>query len=110
MCGRGEADNRREPKWGGSGVRLGRLRRMADTVPACGGERCRACAGVTQAYAAGELCSRVANREWGGGGLWCMWATEGTPGSRRVAGAKIRYWGRNFATVGKFLPCSSFSP
>ena len=25
-------------------------------------------------------------------------------------GAKIRYWGRNFATVAKILPCSSFSP
>ena len=55
MYGRGEA-----------GVRLGQLRRMAKTAPACDGERCKACAGVTQAYAAGELCSRVANREWGG--------------------------------------------
>ena len=25
----------------------------------------------------------------GGGLLWCMWATKGTPGSRRVAGGEI---------------------
>ena len=57
---------------GKAGVRLGLLRRMVETALACGEKRCRACAGVTQAYAAGELCSRVANREWGGGGLFMV--------------------------------------
>ena len=70
-CGRGEANNRREPKWGG---RVG-------TAPACA--------------------ASLKENEGGGSFLCCLWATEGTPGSQRAAGAKIRYRGRKFATGGE---------
>ena len=84
---------------------------MAEIAPACGGERYRACAGVTQAYAAGELCSRVANKEWGGGAFCSACGQlKGPLEVEESQGAKIRYYGRYFATVAKIMPCSSFSP
>ena len=51
----------------------------------CGGEKCRACD-----------CVRGWLKENGGGFLLCIWATEGTPGSRRVAGGKNSLLGAKF--------------
>ena len=50
------------------------------------GER-RACGGVRRMRQGSCVRGWLIEKGGGGGGsfLWCMWATEGTPGSRRVA-------------------------
>ena len=53
---------------------------------------------------------------WGGGGgggrafYVACGQLKGPLAAEEPQGAKIRYRGRNFATVAKILPCSSFSP
>ena len=33
-----------------------------------------------------------------------------SPVSQKAGGDKIRYWGRNFATIEKILPCTNIFP
>ena len=49
-----------------------------------------------------RLCAASLKKNEGGGSFFMLLvATEGTPGSQRATGAKIRYRGRKFATGGE---------
>ena len=51
-------------------------------------------------------------RGGGGGGAFygAFGQLKGPMAAEEPQGAKIHYWGRNFATVAKILPCTSISP